>query len=120
MIFWIASYPKSGNTWTRLFIVNYLNPNQENVFNNLENIFDYPRLKYFDFLKNDDLEKVKKFNNDIFKDYIISQDKLNLNKNLNFLKTHSYCGAINNFHFTNKENTSAFVYLVRDPRSIAV
>ena len=23
-IIWLASYPKSGNTWTRLFLANYL------------------------------------------------------------------------------------------------
>lgn len=27
--FWLASYPKSGNTWTRLFIGNLLNANEE-------------------------------------------------------------------------------------------
>ena len=26
MIIWIASYPKSGNTWMRLFIKSYFNP----------------------------------------------------------------------------------------------
>jgi aryl sulfotransferase len=30
-IFWLASYPKSGNTWTRAFIANLLNENPEPV-----------------------------------------------------------------------------------------
>lgn len=120
MIFWIASYPKSGNTWTRLVLINYLNPNQKNIFDNLNLIYDYPRLKYFNFLDDENLSLIKNQNENIFKNFIISQDKLNLNNKLNFLKTHSYCGTVNNFNFTNKENTAGFVYLVRDPRSVAV
>ena len=30
MIIWLASYPKSGNTWLRSFLVNYLNKNTSN------------------------------------------------------------------------------------------
>ena len=36
MIIWIASYPKSGNTWIRSFLSTYLYSNEENqVFQNL-------------------------------------------------------------------------------------
>jgi len=28
-IYWLASYPKSGNTWTRIFITNYINDKDE-------------------------------------------------------------------------------------------
>ena len=31
MIFWIASYPKSGNTWIRSFISTYYLSNSENL-----------------------------------------------------------------------------------------
>jgi len=120
MIFWIASYPKSGNTWVRLVLINYLNPNQKNIFDNLNLINDYPRMKYFDFLDKENLELIKKQNENIFKNFTISQEKLNLNNKINLLKTHSYCGSINNFDFTNKDNTAGFVYLVRDPRSVVV
>ena len=30
-IFWLASYPKSGNTWFRIFLANLLNPSQEPI-----------------------------------------------------------------------------------------
>lgn len=30
-IVWLASYPKSGNTWLRVFLENYLNPNSEGI-----------------------------------------------------------------------------------------
>ena len=56
----------------------------------------------------------------IYKYSILSQDRLNLNNEVNFLKTHSCCGTINNYKFTNKENTLGFIYIVRDPRSVAI
>ena len=30
MIIWLASYPKSGNTWVRSFLTNYLNKRTSN------------------------------------------------------------------------------------------
>ena len=45
MIVWLASYPKSGNTWLRFFIVSLLLGNKENInFNDLGNVISqYPR-----------------------------------------------------------------------------
>ena len=60
----------------------------------------------------------KKIN--LYKYFVIAQEKLNLNNDLNFLKTHSCCGTIGEDKFTNKENTHGFVYLIRDPRSVAI
>ena len=62
MIFWISSYPKSGNTWVRAFLTNYLTGNPENVFEKIENIKTFPSKKYFkdivdeEILKKDYLE----------------------------------------------------------------
>ena len=41
MIIWIASYPKSGNTWIRSFISALLYTDEgQNDFSNLKNIID--------------------------------------------------------------------------------
>lgn len=37
-IIWLASYPKSGNTWFRAFLTAYLNPSQEAV--DINNLYD--------------------------------------------------------------------------------
>ena len=50
MIFWIASYPKSGNTWLRLLIANYLWPNNSNQFESLKFIEVFPKKKFFEGL----------------------------------------------------------------------
>ena len=118
MIIWISSYPKSGNTWLRLFIINYLFPEQKNVFDNLAYIPEYPKKFFFEGFYTKEDFKAEQVN--LYKYFISSQNKINLNKEINFLKTHSFAATIDNYKFTNKENTAGFVYIVRDPRSVVI
>ena len=113
MILWLASYPKSGNTWLRLLLTNYLFDNKKDVFQNLDYFTRFPRTSQFK-----DICKIKEKSLDIYKYFILAQDKINLNNKINFLKTHSINGKVNNFDFTNKANTAGFIYIVRDPRNI--
>ena len=39
-------------------------------------------------------------------------------KNLKFFKTHNAFGKLNNFDFTNTENSIGCIYIVRDPRNV--
>ena len=46
MIVWIASFPKSGNTWVRTFLCSYLYMNLKNEdfdFGLLKNILKFPK-----------------------------------------------------------------------------
>ena len=50
-IVWLASYPKSGNTWVRSFLTNYLNRNTTNFnLDFLQQIKRFPRQELFDQL----------------------------------------------------------------------
>ena len=119
MIFWIASYPKSGNTWLRLLITNYLWPtNNSNQFENLKNIEIFPQKKFFEGIVDEEVLKKDRF--EIFKHFVSAQDKINLNDELNILKTHTAAVSIKNDPFTNPNNSCGAVYIVRDPRSVAV
>ena len=118
MIVWIASYPKSGNTWLRLLISNYLWPKNSNIFDTLKFIPGFPQKKFFQEIIHED--ELKKDDMKIFKHFISAQEKINLNEDLNFLKTHNFAGSISGYPFTNKENSCAAIYVVRDPRSVAV
>jgi hypothetical protein len=118
MIIWIASYPKSGNTWLRLLISNYLWPNSSNLFDNLNHIQRFPHKKFFEGIVGEEI--LKKDNLDIFKYFIIAQQKINNNNKLNILKTHNFAGSIKNYPFTNSKNSSGAIYIVRDPRSVVV
>ena len=119
MIIWLSSYHKSGNTWVRTFLTNYLYEEKEDPFANLSKIPSYPRENQFAFLEEQELKTLGDKENS-FKYYIKSQEKLNLSGDLSLFKTHSYGGAVNGNHFTNNQNTAGFIYFVRDPRSVAI
>ena len=114
MIIWLASYPKSGNTWMRS-IISALLYSQDGVFNFnlLRKIDQFPEKKHFkDLVKN-----LGNFN-EIKKNWILAQDKINLDGEVKLLKTHQGNYKVENDNFTNKENTLATIYIVRDPRSL--
>ena len=85
MIIWLASYPKSGNTWVRSFLNSLLfNKNNEANLNEISKIDQYPKRSHFINLVNeiDNLEKLSL-------NWIESQKLINCKIiKLNFLKTH--------------------------------
>tara|TARA_Y100001960_G_C14508855_1_gene745421 strand:- start:97 stop:909 length:813 start_codon:yes stop_codon:yes gene_type:complete len=114
MIIWLASYPKSGNTWLRSFLTNYINKNTSDFdFNLLDNIKRFPRKELYDEL-NINFNKFE----EIVKNWINVQEFINLKQEFTYLKTHNAMCTVNNYSFTNKQNTIGFIYLVRDPRDI--
>ena len=114
MIIWIASYPKSGNTWLRAIIASLVY-SDDGIFSfeKLKKIRQFPEKQYFkDLVKNfKDFDEIKK-------NWITAQDKINLDEKIKFFKTHQGNFKIGNDHFTNNQNTQAVIYIVRDPRNV--
>ena len=114
MIIWLASYPKSGNTWLRFYIISLLMGKRAKLnLNHLKAINAYPHVDQFKNLISNYLDL-----NEIAKKWIISQEKLNLDNNLRFFKTHNMLGSLNGYNFTNDENTLGTIHIVRDPRNV--
>ena len=113
MIVWIASYPKSGNTWIRSLISSYYF--SKDSFN-LSDLKKIPNFSVSDFI-NDSL--LLQNGVDVAKQWLNVQRKINKNyKKTLFFKTHNACVAINKNLFTDSDNTAGCIYVVRDPRNI--
>ena len=124
-IFWLSSYPKSGNTLLRSILIPLFFTN-DGIFN-LKMIskieqFEEEKLIYENknIFKND-LEKIKNLN--VFYKYIIELQKkniLNFNEDFKFFKSHSGNFGIAGHNFTKEENIRGYIYLVRDPRDVCI
>ena len=114
MIIWIASYPKSGNTWIRSLLGSY--------FFTKDGIFNFDVLKSIEqftpHIPDSILDEKIHYQSKVSKSWIISQKKINEDNKIHFLKTHNAMCAINGNSFTDKFNTLAAIYVVRDPRNV--
>jgi hypothetical protein len=114
MIIWLASYPKSGNTWVRSIISSLLYSNDGNFnFELIKKIRQFPEKKYFKDLISDcgNFDEIKQ-------NWIIAQDNINLDNQIKVLKTHQGKYTVGKDNFTNGQNTLATIYIVRDPRTL--
>jgi hypothetical protein len=114
MIIWLASYPKSGNTWIRSFIHTLLyTKDKKPNFNKLKIINQFPiKSQFKNFLSDySDPKNVAKF-------WIKSQNLINSDKKIKFLKTHHIMCELNGHKFTNLNNALGVIHIVRDPRNL--
>ena len=115
MIVWLASYPKSGNTLLRSILSSYFFSNDgEFKFENLYQISQFPLLEHFTSIDVDINEDKAVFKNSINAQNFINKEK----GKVKFFKTHSSFSKINNYNFTDLQNTLGVIYIVRDPRNV--
>lgn len=115
MIDWLASYPKSGNTWIRCLVAAYFGCNNPNHFPNASSQSDLKTYNYHTVspipldqmspmealgLRNTVLEHIKKWP-------------------WGLVKTHNARIEVEDIHLIPKRVTNKAIYLVRDPRDIA-
>ena len=113
MIIWIASYPKSGNTYLRSFISSYFFSKKGKFdFDLLLNILQFPSLK---FTKKNIFSEDEASQNWIFNQ---NQFFINNNNKVHFVKTHNTLDKFNGNKFTTNQQTLGAIYIVRDPRNI--
>ena len=124
MIIWLASFPKSGNSWVRAILIS--------IFFTKNGKFDlslFPKIKYFDKIENYNFVKdvnVNDFNNlnklsIIAKYWTKAQELVEISGDFAFFKTHS-ANVISNkkYFYTTNNTTRGVILVVRDPRDVAI
>ena len=121
MIIWLASYPKSGNTWMRTFLTNYWRDADEPVdINSLQGgpiasarrIFDDAVGVQASDLTSAEIERLRPY---VYEQ--IAED----NKNTSFLKVHdAYTYTSEGIPMLSKKATQGALYLIRNPLDVVV
>ncbi|WP_417452309.1 sulfotransferase domain-containing protein [Kiloniella sp.] len=121
-ILWIASYPKSGNTWVRVFLANLILDAKEPLSPDRANevcVSEANRVWYEPFLKDKPWDEQSE--QDIADARELAQKRaVEVNKRVVLLKTHNFLGEFLNKPLCSMHSTAAAVYIVRDPRDVAV
>ncbi len=123
-IIWIASYPKSGNTWARTILTSlFFTKDGKFDFEILKSISIFENVERFEFVKEINLEDYKKLNEleTLSKYWIECQKRTEMNGDFIFFKTHHSCITYQKkFSFTNLDNSIGLIYLIRDPRDVVI
>ena len=120
-ILWVASYPKSGNTWVRSFINNYL-ANQVQDINKLHqhSIDEVKSFRYEKYLSDGqrttdlDLEAICALRPKVQRDIAMQAH------GTTFVKSHNFQGEYKSHALHNWQVSSGAIYVVRNPLDVAV
>jgi hypothetical protein len=123
-IVWLASYPKSGNTWFRMFLANYSKNTTEPlslediestpIASNAVDFEDHIGLNPFELTN----EEVERYRPDLYQ--IISRNAENAGE-VNYKKVHdAYTLNVNGKPIFPEEVSKSVVYFVRNPLDVCV
>lgn len=120
-IIWLASFPKSGNTWTRAFLGNYLAPkgvrlsiNQLNAFTTGDVRQDFWDAAWGSPYHGQSVETGIKLRPKVLRLIAASKNQLH------FVKTHTCIDKIDGTPLIPPDVTAAAIYIIRNPFDVAL
>jgi len=120
-ILWLASFPKSGNTWTRAFLANLiLDPPEPLPLRQIGDICpSEPHEMWYAPITDRPVAKMSAA--ELAPLRTKAQERLvSLNKNVVPMKTHSYLGEDRGHPIISMKATYGAVYIIRDPRDVVI
>lgn len=120
-IIWLASYPKSGNTWARIFLANYLaNQDKPVPINQIYRfgigdgiMSTYRTVAGGDFDIQDHVLSLR-LRQKVLRGIVAN------NADVNFVKTHNICASAYNVELIPDHLTRSAVYFIRNPLDVTL
>lgn len=120
-IVWLASYPKSGNTWTRIFLANYLANSQQPVPINQVNRFGLGDsiAKTYEMVAGRPINTRDVALTLSLRDKVLRGIVAN-NADVNLVKTHNIKAVARGVDLIPAKYTRSAIYVIRDPRDMVL
>lgn len=121
-LLWIASYPKSGNTWVRAFIENYLRNRQKPV--DINTLFEISQaeakaFRYAPYVADGDTTALSAEEICSLRP-LVQADMARQAQGTIFVKTHNFLGEFGGYPLHNPSVTSGAIYIVRNPLDVVI
>jgi hypothetical protein len=124
-IVWLASYPKSGNTWLRIFLYQLMRliggfPREADELNQLDRASMYESILFglFEQALGQPLETATRQQVSMVRASVHAMIVERLNA-VSLVKTHNVLGEVGGYPTVNLGVTAGGVYIIRDPRDVA-
>ena len=115
-LIWIASYPKSGNTWVRSILYAALKGDlQLNEIGKVVPGFNAYQIVNSEKVGSPIIEEHAKFWNEAQ-----AKASIHAGNKFQFFKTHNVAGRLNDNIFPSQNFTAKAIYVIRDPRDVAI
>jgi len=121
-LLWIASYPKSGNTWVRAFIENYLRNRPRAIdINTLHQVSQAEARAslYAPYVKGGDTTALGMEEICALRPIVHAEMARRANGTI-FVKTHNFHGEFAGYPLHNSSVTSGAIYIVRNPLDVVL